>query len=138
MKIYYLCTLKYTDMKKNLLNIQKLLGEKELEELRTYSLTVWHPSPTNGYTEYDNIAINNNSYIYLLVEQGEAQVMINYKFYRYISYSCSPVSHRRRELLHDCLIGPEVHTGSNSLHGESFQAIEPQSETVYQSCPASE
>ena len=42
MKIYYLCTLKYTDMKKNLLNIQKLLGEKELEELRAYSLTVWH------------------------------------------------------------------------------------------------
>lgn len=92
MKIYYLCTLKYTDMKKNLLNIQKLLGEKELEELRTYSLTVWHPSPTNGYTEYDNIAINNNSYIYLLVEQGEAQVMINYKLYHLVKNSFIVIS----------------------------------------------
>lgn len=84
--------LKKYGMKRNLLNIQKLLGEKELEELHTYSLTVWSPRTTNKYAEYDHVVINNSSYIYLLVEQGEAQVMINYKPYHLVKNSFIVIS----------------------------------------------
>lgn len=79
-------------MRKNLLNIQSLLGEKETEELHDYSITVWHPESAKEYAEYDNIVLDNNLYIYLLVERGEIDLMINYKPYHLIKNSFIVIS----------------------------------------------
>lgn len=68
-------------MKQNIVKIQSILQKKERKELEEYSLAVLSLKLVNGYIGPDNPVIDNDLYIYLLVQGGEAEMRINYKPY---------------------------------------------------------
>lgn len=62
--------------------IRTLLNAEQIRELQDHAVTVWQKEIIGGQWEFADTFTSDELYVYLSVEQGEAEVLINYKPYR--------------------------------------------------------
>lgn len=62
--------------------MQRIFSKTNIKELQDYSITVVYWRFPSKNSHYSDFVINNNFYTYLLIENGEAEVLINYKPYQ--------------------------------------------------------
>lgn len=65
--------------------IRTLLNAEQMRELQDHAVTVWQKEVIGEQWKFTNTFTSDELYIYLLIEQDEAEVFINYKPYRLVT-----------------------------------------------------
>lgn len=69
----------------NISEIRSLLNAEQMRGLQDHAITVWQKVIIDGEREFADTFTSDELYVYLSIEQGEAEVLINYKPYRLVT-----------------------------------------------------